>query len=69
MSDNEISAAEEVLLDWMRQADRPVSRRDLLRRQPPEGVSPLGIRTALWSLVDRGAARETDDHRLEPTQR
>ncbi|HEX8244707.1 MAG TPA: hypothetical protein VF541_14470 [Longimicrobium sp.] len=69
MSNDEISAAEKALLDWLRAADSPVSRRDLLRREPPEGVSPLGVRSALWNLVDRGAARETADHRLEPTER
>ena len=65
MSKKEIAAAEELLLGWLREADRPVSPIDLLRRERPAGVSPLGIRSALWNIVDRGDARLTEDRSLE----
>jgi hypothetical protein len=69
MSSQEISTAQELLLQWLRQAEHPVSPRDLLQRDRPEGVSALGIRSALWGLVDSGAARLTSDRQLEPTIR
>jgi hypothetical protein len=65
MSKNEVTAAEELLLGWLREADHPVSPIDLLRRPRPEGVSPLGIRNAIWNIVDRGDARLTPDRSLE----
>jgi hypothetical protein len=68
MSKKEIAAAEELLLGWLREADRPVSPIELLRRERPEDVSPLGIRNALWNIVDRGAARLTPDECLEPVR-
>ena len=68
MSKKEIAAAEALLLGWLREADRPVSPIDLLRRERPEGVSPLGIRNALWNIVDRGDARMTRNACLEPVR-
>jgi hypothetical protein len=68
MSKNEIAAAEQLLLRWLREADRPVSPIELLRRDRPAGVSPLGIRNALWNIVDRGDARMTRDACLEPVR-
>lgn len=65
MSKDEVAAAEELLLGWLREADQPVSPIDLLRRDRPDWMSPLGIRNALWNLVDRGAARVTRDESLE----
>jgi hypothetical protein len=64
MSTQEIDAAEQLLLTWLGQSNGPVSPRDLLQRERPRDVSPLGIRNALWSLVDRGKARVTPDRRL-----
>lgn len=68
MSKNETAAAEALLLDWLRKSEHPISPIDLLSRPRPEGVSPLGIRNALWNLVDRGAARVTRDECLEPVR-
>ena len=65
MSKDEITAAEELLLGWLREADRPVSPIELPRRDRPDSVSALGIRHALWNLVDRGVARVTRDECLE----
>jgi len=69
MSKNEIAAAEELLLEWLRSAEQPVSPIDLLSRPRPHEVSPLGIRNAMWNLVESGAARVTGDERLEPVRR
>lgn len=68
MSKDEIAAAEELLLGWLREADQPVSPIDLLRRDRPASVSPLGIRHALWNIVDRGDARLTRDACLQPVR-
>jgi hypothetical protein len=68
MSKNEIAAAEELLLEWLRNSEQPVSPIELLTRPRPDDVSPLGIRNAMWNLVDRGAARVTRDERLEPVR-
>lgn len=65
MSKDEIAAAEELLLGWLREADHPI---ELLRRDRPDSVSPLGIRHALWNIVDRGVARLTPDECLEPVR-
>jgi len=69
MSKNEIAAAEELLLGWLQSSADPVSPIDLLSRPRPADVSPLGIRNAMWNLVDSGAARVTRDERLEPADR
>ncbi|HYH83682.1 MAG TPA: hypothetical protein VEX86_28060 [Longimicrobium sp.] len=68
MSKSEIEAAEKLLLDWLRSSDQPVSPIDLLSRPRPDDVSPLGIRNAMWNLVDSGAARVTRDECLEPVR-
>jgi hypothetical protein len=66
MSNSDVAAAEELVLGWLREEGRPMSPIDLLRRPRPHGVSPLGIRNALWNIVDRGQARVTRNHYLEP---
>ena len=68
MSKDEIAAAEELLLGWLREADRPVSPIELLRRDRPNSVSSIGIRHALWNIVDSGVARLTPDECLEPVR-
>jgi len=67
MSNSDVAAAEELVLGWLREEGRPISPIDLLRRPRPHGVSPLGIRNALWNIVDRGDARLTPDRSLEAT--
>ena len=69
MARNEITPEETVLLQWLREEEGPVSPRQLLERQRPAGISSLGLRSALWRLVDRGAAQFTPDRKLEPTVR
>jgi hypothetical protein len=67
MSEEErVSAAEDLLLNWLRQAGRPVTAEELdhLRRGAPAPISPLDVQGASWNLVNSGKAKFTPDRRL-----
>lgn len=68
MSRAETEKAEELVRGWLTDAGRPISPRELLRRPRPADVGPLGLRAAVWNLVDRGVARMTSDRELETIQ-
>lgn len=67
MSEEErVLAAEELLLNWLKQVGRPITAEELdhFRRGAPAPISPLDVQGASWNLVNSGKAKFTPDRRL-----
>ena len=67
MSEEErVSAAEELLLDWLKRIGRPITANELddFRRGVPAHISSLDVQGASWNLVNSGKAKFTPDRRL-----
>ena len=69
MTEKNPTREEQVLLGWLKEAAGPSSPSDLLARPRPQGVSSLGLRSALVRLVDRGTAKFTPERKIELTER
>jgi hypothetical protein len=62
-----IRTAEEYLLKFLREADKPLSTEDLdrWRRSNRIPVTPSDVQGATWNLVQRGKAAFTHDRLLK----
>jgi hypothetical protein len=68
MVERAISAEEAHVLSLLHQRQAPVSPRELLEHSSSSGLSALGVRAAILTLVDRGAARFTADSKFEAVE-